>query len=429
MAFLGMRGTGDWVANQRPENWREMILYLYPNGSAILTAIMSMMESEAVNDPHFHWWTKKLPLQRVDITGIYKDSALTSAYNDDNYADDATVYVKGSEAQIKEFKVGHGALIRSSTNVYVDTYGKVTNRVTDGASSYVAIKLRQATKAANDITDADTLLALGAINPEGGTLPEAIAYDPVELENYTQIFPTSLSMTRTAMRTRLRTGNQYQEAKREALELHSIELEKNVIHGRPSVKIGENGKPERTTGGIMYFLEQYASQNIVDYRTDTSFAGDTWVQGGEEWFDAKLEQLFRFGPTEKLALCGSGALLGIQRLAKAGGQVNLSPGQADYGLRVVNWLTPFGNVNLMTHPLFSHEPTNRHSILFLEPRNVKFRYIDDTFFISDVEKTKNTHPYLDGIEEGYLTEAGFEIHHPETFMAMHGVGLPNTLTP
>ena len=49
--FLGMRGTGDWVADQRPMNWREQILYLYPNGMAPLTAILSMMSSEKVDDP------------------------------------------------------------------------------------------------------------------------------------------------------------------------------------------------------------------------------------------------------------------------------------------------------------------------------------------------------------------------------------------
>ena len=52
--FLGMRGTGDWVADQRPMNWREQIMYLYPNGSAPLTAILAMMGSESVDDPQFH---------------------------------------------------------------------------------------------------------------------------------------------------------------------------------------------------------------------------------------------------------------------------------------------------------------------------------------------------------------------------------------
>ena len=51
--FLGMRGTGDWATNQRPENWRETILYLYPNGAAPLTAILSMMGDEKTDDPVF----------------------------------------------------------------------------------------------------------------------------------------------------------------------------------------------------------------------------------------------------------------------------------------------------------------------------------------------------------------------------------------
>ncbi|MDV7402313.1 hypothetical protein RZS08_63405, partial [Arthrospira platensis SPKY1] len=55
--FLGMRGTGDWVADQRPKNWQEQILYLYPNGSAPLTALLSKLGSEKVDDPQFHWWT------------------------------------------------------------------------------------------------------------------------------------------------------------------------------------------------------------------------------------------------------------------------------------------------------------------------------------------------------------------------------------
>ena len=41
--FLGMRGNGDWVDGQRPLNWRQNILRLYPNGQAPLTAMLSMM--------------------------------------------------------------------------------------------------------------------------------------------------------------------------------------------------------------------------------------------------------------------------------------------------------------------------------------------------------------------------------------------------
>lgn len=55
MGFLGMRGTGDWVTAQRPKNYREFLLFLYPNGQLPLTAMMSKMKSESVDDPEFRF--------------------------------------------------------------------------------------------------------------------------------------------------------------------------------------------------------------------------------------------------------------------------------------------------------------------------------------------------------------------------------------
>ena len=79
MAFMGMRGNGDWTTDQRPKNWREVILHEYPNGDTPLTAIMSMMKSEETNDPEFNWWTKRLPVQS-GAAAIYIDVGLATAY-------------------------------------------------------------------------------------------------------------------------------------------------------------------------------------------------------------------------------------------------------------------------------------------------------------------------------------------------------------
>jgi len=55
MPILGLRGTGSFtVTGQRPENWREAILRLYPNGKAVLTALLAMLKSEKTDDPIFH---------------------------------------------------------------------------------------------------------------------------------------------------------------------------------------------------------------------------------------------------------------------------------------------------------------------------------------------------------------------------------------
>jgi len=60
-------------------------------------------------------------------------------------------------------------------------------------------------------------------------MPDSVGYDPSEFENFTQIWRTPLSITRTARRTRLRTGDAYQKRKRETLELHAIEMEKSSL--------------------------------------------------------------------------------------------------------------------------------------------------------------------------------------------------------
>lgn len=417
---LGMRGNGDWATDQRPKNWRETILYLYPNGTAPLTAMMSMLGSEKVNDPQFHWWTKSLATQGGSVTNVYTDVAMTSAYVSGGVAGD-TVYVKLAEAVATEIRAGHQVLLRYSSDLDVDVNGKATSVVLNGASSQVAVKLLEAddNSTSYDLSDCDTILVIGNINAEGAVMPDAIAYDPTKWYNYTQIFRTPLSMTRTAMRTRLRTGDQKKEAQREALELHSIEMEKAFLYGIPTEGTGSNGKPERTTGGLIYATKSGGVN--ANYVTDSSYSGDTWLASGEEWLDSTFEQIFRYGEQEKMAFVGSGTVLSINRLAKATGQIQLQPTTMAYGLKVWEWITPFGTIYMKTHPLFSYYTTTRNSMLVFEPKNLKYRFIDDTM-LKDQSGTNTK----DGEEKEYLTEAGLEYHHPSAFGWLNGFGQTNT---
>lgn len=428
MPFLGMKGTGQFATDERPKNWREMILYLYPNGSAPLTAILSKMSGEVTDDYEYNWWTKLLAEQKLTVTGLYTDAALSTEYSGANLSSGSTVYAKGTQAQVSEFRVGHQVLLRQSDDLDVDTNGKVTGRVLNGANSYIAIQLLEDTTASSDLDDVDVVLIIGNINAQGATIPQAISYEPEKFTNVTQIFRTPLSITRTARRTRLRTGDAYQEIKREALELHAIEMEKAFIDGLKTDGIGDNGQPETSTRGIRRFIKENVPGNIFDYTTDTDFSGSTWKAAGQDWLDEKLEVIFRYGDTEKLALCGSGALLGLQQLARENSQINLEPAVTDYGIQVVNWLTPFGSIYLKTHPLFSYEASNRNSMIIIEPRKLKYRYVDDTMFISDPEDRINRNRSVDGTEEEFLTEAGLELHHPRAFGEFRGVGDDNTLS-
>jgi hypothetical protein len=428
LGFLGMRGTGDWVTDERPKNWREGILRLYPNGMAPLTAIMSKMKSRKVDDPEYNWWTKPMPTQGGTVSGLYTESSLTTAISAAGTSG-ATYYAKVAEAVADEFRAGHQAILRYSSDPTMDVNCEVTAVTKNGANSVLAVKLLEADDnslvSGNNLTKCDSILIVGNINAEGASMPSAIAYKPTKLYNYTQIFRSPLSITRTAQRTKLRTGDAYKEAKREALELHSIEMEKAFIFGEKTEGTGDNGKPKRTTQGIIPCIRENVSANVLNYTLDADFSGKVWTDGGDDWLDETFELLFRYGSEEKLAFVGSGALLGINKLVKAKGYYGFTPQTKSYGIKVLEWVTPFGVVYMKTHPLFTHNAADRYSMLIIEPALLQYCYIDDTTFKPDKSSGAAS---IDGLEEEYLTEAGMELHFPEAFMYLTGVGVNNTLS-
>ena len=439
-----MRGTGtvaggyDWHADQRPMNWRQQILKLYPNGMAPLTAIMSMMGGKKVDDPQFHWWTQIQSTVQGDVLGICTDAGFTVAYAGGGVLGN-TIFISvaalgggGAVAMGNRIREGHQILLRDADDWRVDTVGKVVS-VNRGATTIVGVRLLEADVATaapvHDLQNCDEFKIIGNINPEGGEMPDAIALNPEKVYNYTQIFRSALSITRTARATRLRTGDDYQKAKAECLEMHSWEQELAYIWGVATELVGDNGKPERTTMGVINFIRTYAAANCDDYSLNATYAGQTWAAGGEVWLDTMLEQIFRYGANEKLCLCGSGFLMGIDALAKQGGQINIGPGQKFYGMEIDEWRTTFGKIKMKTHPLFSYDATTRNMGIILEPKELGFRYIDDTGFYG--ESSSKSHPEgygqrrIDGTNEEYLTEAGLEFGLPQKCAVLNGVGLAN----
>ena len=431
--FLGMRGNSDWVADQRPKNWRQQILYLYPNGMAPLTAILSMMGSSKVDDPEYNWWTQEQTVVVGVIGGIWTLPDLSVAYAGGGVAGDV-VYVQVTTAKANRIRAGHQILLRYTEDYRVDVTGKVTGVTRGTTNSVLAVKLLEADDNSpdHDLSDADSFGITGNINPEGGEMPDAIASNPTKVYNFTQIFRTPLSITRTARKTRLRTGDQYQKAKSEALEMHSWEMELAFLWGIRTENTGDNGKPERTTMGVINFIRQYAAANCDDYTLNTDYSGQTWLAGGEAWLKAMLEQIFRYGSEEKLCLCGSGFLLGVDALAMNNGQLQLQPGQKQYGMQIREWLTPFGSISMKTHPLFSYAATTRNMAIILEPKELEYRYVDDTTFYGENSSKSHSEGYgqrrIDGTNEEFLTEAGLEFGLPQKCAVLNGVGLDNSLT-
>lgn len=384
-AVLGLRGSGDFSSDERPKNWREMILYLFPNGEAPLTAMLSLLKSEATTDAEFNWWEKRLPTQRMQVNGALSAGETTIVV--DSGAKDA---VKGTVILVESTS----ELLLVSSDPANDTQIPVTR-------SYGAVPI-------TNIADDAMLVIIGNVHAEGEGVPTAKTYAPTKKFNYTQIFRMPLYLTRTARRTKLRWDSQgpYREAKREALSLHSIEMEKSFIWGEAIEDVGANGKPRRMTGGILSFIT-------------TNKGGTLFNQAGTLTI-AELEQIceaiFRYGKNEKLVLCGSTFLSAVTTLARTDGTINLTPASKDYGLKITEWRSPFGSLMFKLHPLFNQHPEWRKNALVLDVSNLKYRYVDDTMFIKNRQD-----PGLDASMDEFLTECGLEVNMEETHAYITGV--------
>src|SRR5215469_4439331 len=83
MAIQGLRTDENFLTTQRPQNWRQTMLLLYPNSSEIakapLTALTSLMKSESTDDPVFHWFQKTLDARRllINTNVLVGDTQLT----------------------------------------------------------------------------------------------------------------------------------------------------------------------------------------------------------------------------------------------------------------------------------------------------------------------------------------------------------------
>ena len=399
MAIQGLRDTSNFVADQRPKNWREGILLLTPNGSAPLYALTSLMKKKTTDDPEYHWWDKLQPSQRVTLGANLTTGAtsLTLTTGASQLKDGHLLYVE----QSGEIMLVNGDPANETAVNVVRAYSGTT------ATTSVAYD-------ANNINP--NLTVIGSAYEEGSQSPTGINYDPTKRTNYTQIFRNNLEATRTASKTRLRTGDAVREARRECLELHSMEIERAFWFGGASETV-RNGKPLRTTGGVH---EVIPSANITTASATTNLAT----------FEGYMKNWFAFGSSEKMVFTGNTGMLVIQQICRRNSSYQLMQGQKEFGMNVSRLVSPFGELILKTHPLFNRmtggSPATATGVYagldawvwVLDMENFTFRNFqgDDTRWIPDQQENG-----LDGMKAGYLSEIGLEIHHPSTHHLLKGL--------
>ena len=373
---LGLRGTGQFTADFRPTNYRELFTLLEPNGDAPLNALLSMSQSAETDDPKFNHFRDELPSRvlTVDAAGaLAGDTAIPVVANND-----------------VNFVVPNVILVNTRTN-------EVIRATANGSAGSLPTVVRGAAgSTAAAMNSGDILVIAGYADQEGAGKPNAVSFDPTTDYNYTQIFKTGVSITDTMKNTYLRTGDKESEMVTKALKLHMHDIERAFWFGRRGEENGTTAQPRRYTGGLFSMIP-----NVVD--AASGFATANTITENE--FDKTLiESVFGWGSKQKVAFAGPRVISNLQKVAKARWQPTAVDGA--YGVSLTRYQTFAGDLLVHLHPMFRQIPGYDSTMVLLDLPYLNYRYMKgrDTQLKREVQ-AKDT----DGAEHFYQTECGLEM--------------------
>ncbi len=320
------------------------IFWKYPQGKAVLTYLLSLMDSEETDKPKFSWFEQRH--QHAESTtatsgslgaggaGPFTNSAVTVSEAAAGFSFTAGTTYGVFVTDASKFRVDDVVWIKrvpnAAASAYLDLKGSVT--AIDTTSNYLLITSNETVASVSNDTDANaiTIMVIGKAAAEGDRSREGGFDFPIEVENCTQIFRETVGpFSRNALKAGQRfdkTGVYTSAVKQASLRL-TESMEMATLFGERAVRTvtNQNGKsvPQRFMGGVLWFLKEYEKANggTFTYRPGGSaITSSSWAteeakrvcQVNGTVTMAQLEGLIRraFEDTadssfEKLLLCGS----------------------------------------------------------------------------------------------------------------------------
>ena len=239
-----------------------------------------------------------------------------------------------------------------SSSGYIFTIGDVVRNSRTG-ENFLVTAIASATQitvtrafgstAAAAMNAGDGLFIVGNVNEENSGARNVNATRSTPQTNYTQIFKTSIAVSGTEEASTLYGGKDlpYQRAKKGTE--HALDIERAFWFGQQKYDVtGTQGHPRRSTGGIDEFIT--GGNSYVQNQGGPLTAPD---------MNTFLREAFTYGNSTKMLFAGGIVLQAINEIAR--GQIQTKTGDTTYGVRISEWQTPFGTVNIVHNPLFVEE--------------------------------------------------------------------------
>ena len=392
-AVAGLRGTGDWATDERPKNFREMIMWRNPNGNAPIFALMSRVQKESTDDPEFSWWDEPSDIIRLQINGALSSSETTIVVDSSDPSTSAPGNVWGIATHLKP---GDLLLVEPSTDNATYDHEIIEVDTVIGATSFTAKRGRAGTTAAS-ISDDGYITKIGSSFSEGTGAPTSASRNPIKYFNYTQIFKDTYELTGTAEQTKTRTGDPVKNDKKRKAFDHARDIEMALLYGQRNETTGDNGKPLRTMGGLRSFIPSNTT-TIFGSVTVTNFLNAVYPVFD---FDSPAGD-------ERIGFCGNVALNTLNLMIQTDSNTQIQWGGVikQFGMEFREFIMPQGRLLLRSHPLLNRHGLYRESMFIIDFAALRWRPMRnrDTKFKDNVQSAD------EDLRRGYWqTEAGLEV--------------------
>jgi len=393
MAVKGVFASDKNIQGTRKGDFASAVLQYDPTGSAPLLALSSGMPSQGAADTIITWFEENRITGRVNIT---TDIALTTS----GTVDDASAVVAG---QIYIVEANGEYLYVESVSGAVITFsrgfGGTTPVDVDGSGTPVPIQ------------------RIGNAHEEGSGKPTSFANVGSPIFNYMEIFRNSWDATGTAKAVEFLTGDVVAKNKRDASTFHAEDIERSLLWGKKAIGV-QNGKPFRSMDGI---ITQITARQTVSGAVTSESTNTKWSD-----LDAFLQAVFsnniKGKPNERIAFCDNQVLSVIGRIAVLNSVIDLATGDTEFGLKITKWITPYGTITLMTHPLMNEMQAFRGALYVLHPGAIQTRYLRMTH--EDKNDSDGTRAGADADFGVFTTEMSVEYRGAKTGGIYTGMSTP-----
>ena len=358
--IAGLRGTGDWGADERPKSFRESILFFSPNGDAPLFALTGKAGKKTVKDPEYSWWAESQSIVRLQVNGALgaADTLVTIDSADPTDTTMGALYGKASH-----LKPGDLLLVEPTADNATFDHEVIQVDTVLGDTQFTARRGVGGTTPATIANDV-FLLLIGSAFAEGTAAPRAVTRNPTKFSNYTQIFKDTYELTATTNVTETRTGNAWSNDKKRKMFDHSRAIEMAMLWGWKYETTGDNGKPLRFMGGIR---SQIPATNTTVFSSATTAA---------TFLDA-IQPAWNFdmgGGDTKIGFCGNTARIEMGKVIQATTGIRMELGNTIkmWGINFQEFIMPQGRLLLKSHPLLSRHPIYAKSLWVLDFAAIKY---------------------------------------------------------